>query len=106
MLSASISARAHAAVNGKSPLDQRLKPTAPFSDRCPFAYGNAGDARGLGDQVIPGIAAGTDEGTIGLVDAVAEVVQFDYCKLGKHNSADVASRGLRRCRVDRPWQKT
>lgn len=52
----------------------RVIPTALRSDRCPIASSDGGDAGRFGDERVPGVAAGVDDGVVCVVDAVAEVV--------------------------------
>ena len=51
-----------------------LIPTALKLDRCIMAVADGVDAAGLGGEVIPGFAAGIDNGVVGFVDAVGELV--------------------------------
>lgn len=58
----------------------RLIPTVLDDDRiCLVPCGDCGDAMGLGSELSPRLAAGLDDGLVGFVDAIGEIVAAQIC---------------------------
>ncbi|WP_367142045.1 hypothetical protein, partial [Rhodoplanes sp.] len=47
-----------------------LIPTASEFNRCPLSGGDRSDAARLGEEIVPGVTAGADDGSIIVEDAI------------------------------------